>query len=60
MYRSTSQNVTYKKIYTTTKTSFVNTSVAAGKTYYFKVKAFYSDKTAANSALSTAKKITSK
>ena len=60
VYRSTSQNGTYKKIYTTTKTSFVNTSVAAGKTYYYKVKAIYSDKTAANSALSTAKKITSK
>ena len=54
IYRATSKNGTYKRIYTTTKTSFTNTSVTAGQTYYYKVRAI-AEKSAANSAYSTAK-----
>jgi len=52
IYRATSLNGTYTKIYTTTKTSMINTSTQAGKTYYYKVKAISADTSAANSALS--------
>jgi len=53
IYRATSKNGTYTCIYTTTKTSFTNTSVKKGKTYYYKVKAIYDDNSAANSAYSS-------
>lgn len=40
VYRATTKDGTYKKIYTTTKGSQVtNTSAKAGKSYYYKVKA---------------------
>lgn len=37
VYRSTAKNGTYKKWYTTTGLSFVNTSAKTGRTYYYKV-----------------------
>ena len=51
VYRATSEKGTYKLIKTTTSTSFTNTSVTEGKTYYYKVKAI-AKKSAANSAYS--------
>ncbi len=41
VYRSTSKNGTYKKMFTTTKTSYTNTSAKAGTLYYYKVKAIW-------------------
>jgi len=52
VYRATSANGTYKLIKTTTNKSFTNTSVTAGRTYYYKVVAVSSN-TNANSAYST-------
>ena len=49
VYRATSKNGTYTLLKTTTSTSLTNTTVTAGKTYYYKVKAIAS-KSAANSA----------
>lgn len=40
IYRSTSKTGTYKKVGTTTKLSYKNTGLSAGKTYYYKVKAY--------------------
>lgn len=45
IYRATSQNGTYSRMYTTTNTSYTNTSAEAGKTYYYKVKAIGYDGT---------------
>jgi fibronectin type 3 domain-containing protein len=42
----------YKKFYTTTNLSMVNTSAVAGERYYFKVKAIYDGNSYANSAFS--------
>lgn len=39
VYRATSENGTYKKVKTTTSTSYTNTSATVGKKYYYKVKA---------------------
>ena len=58
IYRATSQNGTYTKIYTTTGLSLTNTSTKAGTTYYYKVKAISSVKAAANSAFSTVTSVT--
>ena len=55
VYRST-DNETWTKLSTTTGTKLTNTSVVAGTTYYYKVKAIASN-TAANSAYSTVKSI---
>ena len=52
IYRATSKTGTYTKLTSTAKTSVVNTSAKAGKTYYYKVKAI-SKTSAANSAYST-------
>ena len=49
VYRATSKNGTYTLLKTTTSTSLTNTTVTAGNTYYYKVKAIAS-KSAANSA----------
>ena len=51
VYRATSENGTYSLVKTTTSTSYTNTSAAAGKTYYYKVRAI-ADNTSANSAYS--------
>ena len=60
VYRATSQNGTYTKIYTTTGLSLTNTSAKAGTTYYYKVKAISKVKSAANSAFSTVESIKAK
>ena len=53
IYRATSQSGTYTKMFTTTKTSYTNTSAKAGTTYYYKVKAISKVRSTANSAFST-------
>ena len=53
VYRATSKNGTYTKMYTTTRTSYTNTSAKAGTTYYYKVKAVSKVKSSANSVFST-------
>ncbi len=55
VYRATSKNGTYTKKCTTTSTSYTNTGAKAGKRYYYKVKAIYGKKSAANSAYSEVK-----
>ena len=52
IYRSTSADGTFTKLYTMTGTSFTNTSAVAGKTYYYKVKAIFAQNADANSAFS--------
>ena len=59
VYRSTSENGSYKLLKTTTSTSFTNTSFKAKTTYYYKVIAVSSN-TDANSAYSTVKSVTTK
>ena len=53
IYRATSQSGTYTKMYTTTKTSYTNTSAKSGTTYYYKVKAISKVRSTANSSFST-------
>lgn len=52
VYRATSKTGSYTKMFTTTGTSYTNTSAKAGYTYYYKVKAISSKKSAADSAFS--------
>ena len=52
IYRATSQSGTYTKMFTTTKTSYTNTSAKAGTTYYYKIKAVSKKTTSANSSYS--------
>ena len=59
VYRATSENGTYKLMKTTAGTSYTNTSVTAGKTYYYKVVAV-ANNTAANSAASEIVKLKAK
>ncbi|MGJ7920823.1 Ig-like domain-containing protein [Neobacillus sp. LXY-4] len=40
IYRATSSTGTYTKIATTTSTSYLNTGLDTGKTYYYKVRAY--------------------
>ncbi len=54
VYRATSKDGTYTRLYTTSKTSYTESSATAGKTYYYKVKALHED-SAANSAYSSYK-----
>ncbi len=54
VYRATSKNGTYKLMKTTSGTSYTNTSVNPGTTYYYKVKAIH-EKEAASSAYSSYK-----
>ena len=49
VYRSESRGTGYSLLGTTTSTSYVNTGAAAGKTYYYRVKAVNSDGTSAYS-----------
>ena len=53
VYRATSKSGTYSKLTTVTGTSVTNTSAAAGKTYYYKVRALCdnSDATSVYSAV---------
>ena len=60
VYRATTKNGTYKKIVTTKKLYYTNTSAKKGKTYYYKVKAVSTSNSNANSALSAYKSCTSK
>ena len=57
IWRATSSNGTYTKMYTTTNTYYNNTSAVAGKTYYYKVRAIGSS-SYATSAFSTVKNMT--
>jgi lactocepin len=41
IYRATSKNGTYKKIGETSSVNYINKNVDTGKTYYYKVKAYY-------------------
>ena len=58
IWRATSKDGEYTKYYTTTSTSYTNTAAKPGYTYYYKVKAIYSNNTNANSAFSDVKYIT--
>ena len=53
IYRATSKNGSYTKMFTTSNLSYTNTSAKAGTTYYYKVKAVSKVKSTANSAFST-------
>ena len=53
IWRATSKDGTYTKMYTTTYTSYKNTSSKAGCTYYYKVKAISERTSYANSAFSS-------
>lgn len=55
VYRASSKNGTYSKMFTTKSTSYSNTSAKPGKRYYYKVKAVYGKNSAANSAFSEIK-----
>jgi len=60
VYRATSKDGEYTHVKTTkTSTSFTDTNVKAGKTYYYKVKAIHENE-AANSAYSAVKYIKAK
>ena len=52
IYRATSKNGTYTKIYTSVNTGFTNTSAKAGTRYYYKVRAVIEKNTAATGAYS--------
>ena len=53
VYRATSSDGTFKEVYTTTGTSYTNTSATAENKYYYKVKAISTKTENANSAYST-------
>ena len=53
VYRATSKNGSYTKMFTTSNLSYTNTSAKAGTTYYYKVKAVSKVKSTANSTFST-------
>ncbi|WP_426350365.1 leucine-rich repeat protein [Alloiococcus sp. CFN-8] len=57
VYRSTSKNGKYTKIKVTSKSGYTDSSVKAGNTYYYKVKAVYKKNTSVNSANSSVKSI---
>ena len=57
VYRATSKNGTYTKMYTTTSTSYTNSSAVPGTTYYYKVKAICGKSSYGNSAYSAVKSI---
>ncbi len=57
VYRATSKNGTYTKMFTTTNRSYTNTNARAGTTYYYKVKAISRVRSTANSSFSAIKSI---
>ena len=57
VYRSTSKNGTYTKMFTTTNRSYTNTNARAGTTYYYKVKAVSRVRSTADSSFSAIKSI---
>ena len=57
VYRSTSKNGTYTKMFTTTNRSYTNTNARPGTTYYYKVKAISRVRSTANSSYSVVKSI---
>ena len=57
VYRATSKNGTYTKMFTTTNRSYTNTNAKAGTTYYYKVKAISRVRSTANSSFSAIKSI---
>jgi len=54
IYRSTSANDTYTQIGTSTKTSYINTSLSVGAIYYYKVAAYNSGWIGAQSSYASA------
>ncbi len=58
IWRATSKDGEYVKYYTTTNTSYTNTSAVAGSTYYYKVKAICERSSYGDSAFSAIKYIT--
>ena len=58
VYRATSKNGTYTKMYTTTSTSYTNSTAVPGTTYYYKVKSICGKSSYGNSAYSVVKSIT--
>lgn len=52
VYRSTKKGSGYKSIKTTTSTSYTNSKLTCGKTYYYKVKAISGKKSATSSVVS--------
>ncbi len=62
IYRATSKNGTYKKVYTVSSKgrSYTNTSATKGRTYYYKVRAISTKTSYANSAYSSIKYIKSR
>ncbi len=54
VYRASSKDGSYTRIYTTQNKSFTNTSVAEGQTFYYKVKAICGASSYGDSALSAA------
>ncbi len=57
VYRATSKNGTYTKMFTTTNRSYTNTNARPGTTYYYKVKAISRVRSTANSSYSVVKSI---
>ena len=57
VYRATSKNGTYTKMFTTTNRSYTNTNARPGTTYYYKVKAISRVRSTANSSFSAIKSI---
>lgn len=58
VYRATSENGTYTKVYSNTGTRFVTSNMSAGGTYYFKIKAINDDNAAGNSPFSAVVAVT--
>ena len=57
IYRATSEKGDYTKIATVIGDTHTDKTAKSGKTYYYKVKAIYSQNTSANSAYSSVDKI---
>lgn len=60
VYRSTSENGTYAKVGTATSTTYTDTSVEAGKTYFYKLKACASPNSSSNMKSGFSKTVSAK